>query len=61
PNHSNESHMGTQIHFTKLENFSVPTIVNMDKLVKEYEQNNQSLVNQQQSTTISIGPTVVHC
>ncbi|CAH8557245.1 unnamed protein product [Schistosoma turkestanicum] len=61
PNHSNESHIVTQIHFTEWENFSVPTIANMDKLVKEYEQNYQSLVNQQQSTTVSIGPTVVHC
>ncbi|CAH8600930.1 unnamed protein product [Schistosoma bovis] len=59
-NNSNESHNVTQIHFTEWENFSVPTITDMDKLVKEYEQNYQSLVNHQ-SITASIGPTVVHC
>ncbi|VDO89292.1 unnamed protein product [Schistosoma mattheei] len=59
-NNSNESHNVTQIHFTEWENFSVPTVTDMDKLVKEYEQNYQSLVNHQ-SITASIGPTVVHC
>nr|CAX74452.1 Receptor-type tyrosine-protein phosphatase O precursor [Schistosoma japonicum] len=52
------SHNVTQIHFTEWENFSIPTIRNMHELVEEYEKDYQLLVNQ---STVSIGPTVVHC
>ncbi|CAH8570296.1 unnamed protein product [Heterobilharzia americana] len=54
----NELHNVIQIHSTKWENFGVPTLENMHKLVQAYENIYQDCVGQ---STIPIGPTVVHC
>ncbi|CAH8861043.1 unnamed protein product [Trichobilharzia szidati] len=54
-----ESHNVIHIHFTKWENFGVPTTENMWQLVKEYDSTYQSIVKR--SSVSSIGPTVVHC